>query len=238
LMEVLDELGETLPDLEIGIFGGEVFSDSMKDKLAEGLGVEVFDIYGITETGGVGMGMECPAHDGLHIWEDHHLIEIVDPATGEPVPDGSLGELIVTALTREALPAVRYRTGDLTRIVSRDRCACGRTHVRIAPITGRTDDMLNFRGVTFSPWQVEQALMEIPGVGANYRIVVDDTEGYSHVKVVVEADSKVTEAFVERHLRNAIGVLLDVDVLPLGELPRDEGKVRRVLHRDAEGRLH
>jgi len=238
LMEVLEEMNETLPDLEIGIFGAEVFSDSMKAKMAEGLGIEVFDIYGITETGGVGMGMECLAHDGLHIWEDHYLIEIVDPATEEPVPDGKPGELVVTSLTREALPVVRFRTSDRTRIVSRGRCACGRTHVRIAPIAGRTDDVLIAKGAAFSPWEVEQALMEIPGIGVNYRIVVNDSEGYSDVKIDVEADAKVTEAFVERHLRNALGVSLEVNVLPCGELPRDEGNVRRVLHRDAEGHLH
>jgi len=118
----------------------------MKSRLSEALGIEVFDIYGLTETGGVGMGMDCPAHDGLHIWEDQYIIEINNPKTGEPVRDGEYGELVVTALTREALPVVRFKTGDISRVVSRAPCSCGRTHVRVAPITGRVDDMLIVRG--------------------------------------------------------------------------------------------
>lgn len=238
LMEVLEELGETLPDLEVGIFGAEVFSDAMKKKIAEGLGIEVYDIYGVTETGGIGTGMECPAHEGLHIWEDHYLIEIVDPGTEDPLPDGTLGELVITALTREALPVVRFRTSDLTRVVSRERCACGRTHVRIAPITGRSDDMLIAKGVKFSPWEVEQALMEIDGVGVNYRIVIDESEGFADVCVDVEAEPDVTSTVIERHLRKALGVSLKAAVLSMGHLPREEGKAKHVFHRDAEGQLH
>ncbi len=152
IMEVLAEQKESLPDLKIGIFGAETFSDSLKKKLADGLGIEVFDIYGMTETGGVGtLGLDCCAHDGIHVWEDHYIIEIIDQETGKQVPDGQIGELVVTSLTREALPVIRFRTGDLTRILSRDKCACGRTHVRIAPIVGRLDDMLIVKGVNFFP---------------------------------------------------------------------------------------
>jgi phenylacetate-CoA ligase len=161
-MEVLQETKTALPDLKIGIFGAETFSDALKKKIREGLDIEVYDIYGMTETGGVGtLGMDCPAHDGIHVWEDHYILEIIDPATNQPVADGCYGELTVTALTREAMPLLRFRTGDLTRIRSRERCDCGRTHVRIDPITGRVDDMIIVKGVTF-PKQVEQALMEIP----------------------------------------------------------------------------
>ena len=178
IMEVLAEQKESLPDLKIGMFGAEAFSESMKKKLAGALGIEVFDIYGMTETGGVGtLGLDCCAHDGIHVWEDHYIVEVVDLEIGGPVPDGQIGELVVTALTRQALPVIRFKTGDLTRIVSRKRCACGRTHVRIAPITGRVDDMLIVKGVNFFPKQVEQALMAIPGAGSNYQIIIEETDG-------------------------------------------------------------
>lgn len=234
VMEVLEETGETLPDLEVGIFGAEIFSDSMKRKLAEGLGIEVFDIYGMTESGGVGtLGMDCPAHDGLHVWEDHYLVEVLDSATGKPVPDGEVGELTITALTREALPVIRFRTADLTRVVARTPCACGRTHVRIAPILGRTDDMLIAKGVSFFPSQVEDALMQIPGVGANYQIVVEDQDGLQVIVVHAEADaSAVSETVLEKHLRDALGFTPRTRIFPIGGLPRHEGKSKRVI-RDA-----
>ncbi len=229
IMEVLEEEGKGLPDLEIGIFGAEIFSNKLKEKFAEKLGIEVFDIYGMTETGGVGtLGMDCPAHEGLHVWEDHYIVEILDHKTHAPLPDGEVGELVVTSLTREALPVIRFRTGDLTRIVSRDACACGRTHVRIAPITGRVDDMLIVKGVNFFPSQVEQALMEIPGVRPHYQIIIEDTDGVKDVRVNVEAEPGVTGFIVEKHLKEALGFSPKGDVFKPGELPRQEGKAQRV----------
>ncbi len=236
LMEVLAEEGEALPDLELGLFGGETFSDAMKRKLSEGLGIEVFDIYGLTETGGVGLGMDCPAHAGLHIWEDHYLIEVVDRDSGQPLPDGEQGELLVTSLTRDALPVIRFKTGDLTRVVSRDRCACGRSHVRIAPIMGRTDDMLIIKGVNFFPSQVEDALMRIPGVGSNYQIVIEEADGIKSVHVNVEVEPGVTGYTVEKHLKEALGFSPEGDVFPIGQLPRqEEGKAKRVFHKRIGG---
>lgn len=237
LMEVLGAQGETLPDLEIGIFGAEAFSDPMKKKLAEGLGIEVFDIYGMTESGGVGMGMECPVHDGLHIWEDQYIVEILDPKSEKPVPDGAYGELVITALILEALPVVRFRTSDITRIVSRKPCACGRTHVRIAPITGRTDDMLIVRGANFFPRDIEELLMEIPGIGPNYQIIIEESEGLRDVRVYVEAEPGVTSQMVGKHLRDTLGFLPKTGVFAIGQLPRQEGKAKRVFYRDAEGHL-
>ena len=237
LMEVLEETGDGLPDLEIGLFGAEPFSDAMKDKLAQGLGIEIFDIYGLTETGGVGTGMDCAAHDGIHIWEDQYIVEILDPGTLEPVEDGQLGELILTSLTREALPVLRFRTGDLTRIVSRDRCDCGRTHVRIEPIVGRTDDMLSIKGVNVFPSQVEEVLMEIPGIGSNYQIIIEDTDGLKDVCINVEAEVGVTSARIKKRLRDALGFSPKGEVFPLGHLPRQEGKAKRVFYRDEDGNL-
>ena len=231
LMEVLAEEKESLPDLEIGIFGAEVFSDSMKKKISSGLDIDVFDIYGMTESGGVGtLGMDCPAHDGIHVWEDQYILEIIDPKTGEPVDDGEEGELVFTSLTREALPMIRFRTADLTHVISRDRCECGRTHIRLAPITGRRDDMLIVKGVNFFPKQIEQTLLGIPGIGNNYQIIVEEEDGVNSVRVHVEAEPGVTGYMVEKALKEALGFSPKGDVFPLGGLPRQEGKAKRVFH--------
>ncbi len=231
LMEVLAEEKESLPELEIGIFGAEVFSDSMKKKISSGLDIDVFDIYGMTESGGVGtLGMDCPAHDGIHVWEDQYILEIIDPKTGEPVDDGEEGELVFTSLTRQALPMIRFRTADLTHVISRDRCECGRTHVRLAPITGRRDDMLIVKGVNFFPKQIEQTLLGIPGIGNNYQIIVEEIDGVNSVRVNVEADPGVTGYMVEKALKEALGFSPKGDVFPLGGLPRQEGKAKRVFH--------
>ena len=232
LMEVLADSGETLPDLEIGVFGAEAFSDSMKDRISEELGIEVFDIYGLTETGGVGTGMDCSAHDGIHIWEDQYIVEVNDPKTGEPVADGEYGELVVTALTREALPVLRFKTGDITRVVSRAECACGRTHVRIASITGRADDTLIVKGVNFFPRDLEEVLMAIPGVGANYQIIVEEKDGLTDLDVQVEADPEVTEEVVRKAIRDMLGFSQKVRMFPRGKLPRPEGKVNHVIFKN------
>jgi phenylacetate-CoA ligase len=238
VMEVLEEEQGKLPDLRIGIFGAETFSDSLKKKMTSGLGIEVFDIYGMTETGGVGtLGQDCRAHDGIHVWEDHYILEILDPQTHQPLPDGQTGELTITSLTREALPVIRFRTGDLTKIHSRQKCSCGRTHARIAPITGRVDDMLIVKGVNFFPRQVEQALMEIPGVRNNYQIIIEEIDGVKDVTINVEADAGVTGYMVEKHLKEALGFSPKGDVFPVGQLPRQEGKAKRVFYKDAAGNV-
>ncbi len=237
IMEVLAEMKESLPSLEIGIFGAEVFSDAMKKKISTGLGVECFDIYGMTETGGIGtLGQDCMDHSGFHVWEDHYVIEVIDPATHKPVADGQFGELVITSLTRQALPVIRFRTGDLTRITSRETCSCGRTHLKLAPITGRVDDMLIIKGVNFFPSQVEQVLMKIPGVGSNYQIVLEEIDGVRDARVNVEADASVTGYMIEKALKESLGFSPKGDVFPLGQLPRQEGKAQRVFHKTDENK--
>ena len=236
IMEVLEEEKLELPDLEIGIFGAETFSESLKAKITKGLGVEVFDIYGMTETGGVGtLGMDCKAHDGIHVWEDHYIVEIINPDTGEQLPDGKTGELVITALSRQAMPLLRFRTGDLTRIRSREKCACGRTHVRLDPILGRVDDMIIIKGVNFFPRQVEHALMEIPGMGSNYQIIIEEIDGVKDVIINVEAEPAVTGFMVEKKLKESLGFSPKGDVFPIGQLPRQEGKAKRVFYKDENG---
>ena len=233
IMEILAETRETLPALKIGIFGAETFSDQMKQRIRDGLGIEVFDIYGMTETGGIGtLGMDCPDHSGLHQWEDHYLVEIVDPASGAPLPDGEAGEVVVTALTREALPVVRFRTGDLSRVVSRRPCACGRTHLRLARISGRLDDMLIVSGVNFFPAQVEQSLLKVPGVLPNYQLIIEDHHGIKRLHVTVEAAAGVTGYQVEKQLKEDLNFSPDGEVVPPGSLPRPEGKAKRVFFKD------
>ena len=231
VLEELRQRGGDLPGLQIGIFGAETFSASMKKTISSGLGLEAFDIYGMTETGGVGtLGQDCPDHSGLHVWEDHYIIEVLDRETKQPVKDGEIGELYVTALTRQAMPVIRFRTGDLTRVLSRTTCACGRTHVRIASVTGRVDDMLIIKGINFFPSQVEQALMEIPGVLPNYQIIIEERHGVKDVRINVEAEESVTGFTVEKHLKERLGFSPKGDVYPAGALPRQEGKATRVFY--------
>ena len=238
LMEELAEAKAKLPDLRIGIFGAESFSDAMKKKLTEGLGIEVFDIYGMTETGGVGtLGQDCRDQSGIHVWEDHYIVEILDRDTHLPVRDGEIGELAITAITREALPVVRFRTGDLSKVLTRERCACGRTHLKIAQIMGRVDDMLIVKGVNFFPSQVEQALMSIPGVLNNYQIILEEVHDVMDVRINVEAEPGVTGFMVEKVLKETLGFSPKGDVFAPGALPRQEGKAKRVFVRQKDGTL-
>ena len=238
LIEKLDECPEgerELPDLKVGIFGSETFSDETRRRIESRLGIECFDIYGMTETGGVGTtGQDCKCHCGLHVWDDQYITEIVDPTTGAPVPDGEYGEVVFTSLTREAMPIIRYRTHDISRIVSREKCECGRTHLRIDRITGRTDDMLIVKGVNFYPRQVEQALMEIPGVKDEFQIILETKHGMTDVTINVEAEPGVTGHMVAKHLRERLGFLPKGDVFPVGALPRNEGKAKRVIRRNLD----
>ena len=235
LIEKLDaeEKGDhDIPSLRIGIFGSETFSDEMRRRIEGRLHIECFDIYGMTETGGIGTtGQDCKAHAGIHVWEDQYITEIIDPKTGAPVPDGEYGEVVFTSLTREAMPIIRYRTHDISRILSREKCACGRTSLRIDRITGRTDDMLIVKGVNFYPRQVEQALMEIPGVKDEFQIILEEHNGMTDVTINVEAEPGVTGHTVAKHLRERLGFLPKGDVFPVGALPRSEGKAKRVIRK-------
>ena len=237
IMEYMNQNGiDELPSLKVGLFGAEAFSGPMKEKVEAGLGIEAFNIYGMTETGGVGTtGMDCPDHSGIHVWEDHYVMEIIDPVTGEVVPDGEMGEVVFTSLTREAVPVIRFRTRDITRVLSRERCACGRTHAKIDMIKGRLDDMIIVKGVNFYPQQVEETLMKIPGVGSHYEIIVEETDGISDVRIHVEAEPGVTGHTVVHHLKNALGFTPRGDVFPIGSLTRQEGKQQRVFYKTPEG---
>lgn len=231
IIEALEETGGELPSLKVGIFGAETFSDKMRERIENGLGIEAFDIYGMTETGGVGTtGMDCQAHNGIHLWEDQYICEIIDPETGKSVHDGEQGEVVFTSLNRQAIPVIRFRTGDLSRILSRQKCSCGRTSLRLDRITGRRDDMLIVKGVNFFPKQVEQALMEIPGVRSHYQIIIEEVDGVKDVRINVEADKGVTGFVVEKKLKEVLGFSPKGDVFKPGSLPRQEGKAVRVFY--------
>lgn len=231
IMEVMEEMGVELPDLKVGIFGAELFTSKMRERIEGNLGIDAFDIYGMTETGGVGtLGMDCKDHSGIHVWEDQYIVEIINPETGEVLPEGEYGELVVTSLHRESIPIIRYRTGDLTRILSTDKCACGRTHVKIEQIRGRKDDMIIVKGVNFFPKQVETALLEIPGVLNEYQIIVYENHGVQDVRINVEAEEGVTGYMVEKKLKETLGFSPKGDVFKPGTLPRYEGKAKRVIY--------
>src|SRR6266568_7685870 len=221
--------------LRVGIFGSEMWSDELRLRIERELAIRSFDIIGMTETGGPGMGIDCAARAGIHVWEDHYHPEIVDPATGAVVPDGITGELVVSTLTRAGLPLVRYRTRDLTRVLSRERCPCGRTHLRLDRLRGRTDDMVIFRGVNFYPQQVESLILKQPGVGHEYQIVLDRAPGGSdRLALLIEAREGFVETTLPRlrsDLKQFLNLSPEITLLKEGELPRPAGKSVRVVDR-------
>jgi phenylacetate-CoA ligase len=218
--------------LEIGVFGAEPWSEAMRAELEARLGIKAIDVYGLSEIMGPGVAVECEAQDGLHGWEDHFLFEIVDPASGAPLADGAEGELVITTLTKQALPMIRYRTRDVTRL-ARERCACGRTHVRIRRITGRNDDMLIIRGVNVYPSQIEAVLVGLPGIAPHYQLVLERRGAMDEITVEVECSSKnqdfsELEKAVGHHIKSRIGVTATVKVMKPGHVPRSQGKAVRV----------
>jgi phenylacetate-coenzyme A ligase PaaK-like adenylate-forming protein/pyruvate/2-oxoacid:ferredoxin oxidoreductase beta subunit/Fe-S-cluster-containing hydrogenase component 2 len=220
--------------LRLGMFGAEPWSDGMRAELQARLGIAARDTYGLSEVLGPGVAAECEASDGLHGWEDHFLFETVDAETGARLPDGSAGELVITTLTKEALPMIRYRTRDITRL-ERARCACGRSHVRIMRITGRSDDMIILRGVNIYPTQVEAALVDVPGVSPHYQLVLETIGTMDRMTVEVEADPVIDpsvypdlEAEVGHRIKSLIGITAGVLVREFGALPRSLGKAIRV----------
>jgi len=236
LIEVAREEGFDLTSLalRVGIFGSEMWSDELRARIERDLSLQTFDIIGMTETGGPGLGIDCAARAGIHVWEDHYHIEIVDPATGAPVPDGAEGELVVSTLTREGLPLVRYRTHDLTRVVSRARCDCGRTALRIARLRGRTDDMVIVKGVNFYPHQIETVLLRQPGVSHEYQIVLESDGGGDRVSVVVETEPGCDAAVgprIRRALHDLLSLSAEVRLCAPGSIERPPGKAVRVLDR-------
>ncbi len=215
--------------------GAEPHTEETRIKIEQALGIDAYNSYGLSEMNGPGIAFECEHKRGMHLWEDHFLMEIIDPASGAPLPDGQPGELVLTTLTREAMPLLRYRTRDITSIIP-EPCACGRTHRRIERITGRSDDMLIVRGVNFYPQQIEQVLMKVPGVGRNYLVTL---RGLDEMTVQVEFTEAGFDGQVDHlvRLQNQITEKLRADILvkpkvelvPPGSLPVSEGKAKRVI---------
>jgi phenylacetate-CoA ligase len=243
-LHLMDVLGEQHIDprrdlrLRIAYLGAEPYSEEVRRRVEEFYGVKVFNSYGLSEMNGPGVAFECPEQSGMHIWEDAYLVEVVDPQTMEPVADGTLGELVLTTLDREAMPLIRYRTKDLTRIVPGE-CRCGRNHRRLDRIQGRSDDMFIIKGVNIFPIQVEQVLMAIPEVGTNYQIILRRDHNVDEMIVKVEVTDRV---FMEdmRHLqglhkkithelRSELLVTPQVELVEPLALPRQEGKAVRLL---------
>ena len=220
--------------LRVGVFGSEMWTDELRARIERELGLRTFDIIGMTETGGPGLGIDCEARAGIHVWEDHYHVEIVDPRTGDTMPDGREGELIVSTLTREGLPLVRYRTRDLTRVVSREPCDCGRTALRLDRLRGRADDMVIFKGVNFYPRQVEAILLRQPGFGHEYQIVLDADGGGERMTILVEREpghEAVSPARASRELRDLLSLSPEIRLCAAGELERPQGKAVRVVDR-------
>jgi phenylacetate-CoA ligase len=239
IAEVAEKEGVDLrrSKLEIGIFGAEPWSEGMRREVEARLGLKAVDIYGLSEILGPGVACECvEAQAGLHGWEDHFIFEVIDPDTGKALKEGETGELVITTLTKEALPMIRYRTRDITRL-STERCVCGRTHVRIKRITGRNDDMLIIRGVNVYPSQIEAVLVGLPDVAPHYQLVVERKGTLDHLTVEVELLPNVVPTnelravvagSVQHHIKSIIGVTTDVVVKEPGEIPRSMGKAVRV----------
>ena len=240
IAETMQQMGVDPSSLKLraGIFGAEPWTEAMRRRIEEMMRIKAYDIYGMSELMGPGVAYECSAQDGMHINEDHFIVEVIDPETGEPVPDGEKGELVFTCISKEALPLIRYRTRDISA-VTREKCSCGRTFLRMKKPQGRTDDMLIIRGVNVFPSQVESVLLGFDFVTPNYQITVSREGALDSVRIDVEMAEGVafdTVREVEsraRMLRSAIEQVLNiaatVRLVPPGTLERSEGKARHVV---------
>jgi phenylacetate-CoA ligase len=224
--------------LRAGIFGAEPWTDGLREAIEHAFDIDALDIYGLSEILGPGVSAEClEGRDGAHVNEDHFLVEAVDPATGEPVEDGEVGELVFTTLTKEALPLLRYRTGDLASL-TREPCACGRTFARMSRVVGRTDDMLIIRGVNVFPSEIERALLAIPELAPHYQLVVERPGHLDELTVQAELregepGGERLQGLVEERLGRALGLTARVSLGEPGSIARSEGKALRVLDRRA-----
>ena len=223
--------------LKAGIFGAEPWTEEMRHDIEDALGIKAYDIYGLTEISGPGVSFECEAQAGMHIQEDHFIAEIIDPDTGEVLPEGSVGELVFSCITKKAFPLLRYRTRDLC-ILTREKCSCGRTHVRMKKPTGRSDDMMVIKGVNVWPSQIETVILN-QGYQANYQIVVDRVNNKDRIELQVEltpemaADPKLNvkkkESEIKSGLKSMLGIGVDVSVVQPKTIVRSEGKAVRVI---------
>ncbi len=241
LYDVAQSSGINFRDLALhcGIFGAEPWTEEMRAEIESKLGLTALDIYGLSEIMGPGVAMECnTAQQGLHIWEDHFLAEIIDPETREPLPPGEKGELVITTLTKEALPLVRYRTKDLTRLTTTP-CRCGRTHMRMDKVLGRTDDMLIIRGVNVFPSQIESLLLETEGVGPHYQLILRREESMDTLEIQVEVDENVfsdeikhlqrLEKKLTKSIKEFLGVTAQIKLVEPQTISRSEGKAQRIV---------
>ncbi|QGT99123.1 Coenzyme A ligase [Candidatus Syntrophocurvum alkaliphilum] len=238
--EVIEEMGIKPSDLKLkaGIFGAEPWSENMRREIETKLEIDAYDIYGLSEIIGPGVAIECPCKNGLHIAEDHFIAEIIDPITEEVLPDGAQGELVITTITKEALPIIRYRTRDLTAL-QRDKCECGRTHVRMQKVLGRSDDMVIIRGVNIFPSMIESVLLNIPGVEPHYQLIVDRIGNLDVLEVQVEVSEKIFSDEIRKleglrktltaELESALGIGVKVRLVEPRTIERSEGKAKRVI---------
>ncbi|HMB15213.1 MAG TPA: phenylacetate--CoA ligase, partial [Pelovirga sp.] len=226
-------------NLKVGILGAEPWSEKMRQEIEAKLNIKAIDIYGLSEILGPGVGIECiEAQNGLHVWEDHFLLEIIDPDTQEVLPDGEKGELVITTITKEGIPLIRYRTRDITRL-TREPCICGRTHARIDRLSGRSDDMLIIRGVNVFPSQIESVLFNIKGIEPHYQLLVDREGTLDTLEVLVEVDEQTfsdevrklqqLSGLIQKQIKDLLGVTCKVRLVEPKTLARSEGKAQRVI---------
>jgi phenylacetate-CoA ligase len=240
LSEVAAAEGAKFPALRVGCFGAEPWSEATRGELERRLGVSAFDSYGLSEMYGPGVAMECGEKDGLHIWHDSYLVEIIDPATGETLGAGEKGEMVITPLVKEAMPLLRYRTGDITMLMDDDGCSCGRGQ-KISRILGRSDDMLVVRGINVFPSQIEHVLFSLPEVGEQFMVYLDRVHQLDEMTIEVEMNRQAfsgelrdlhrVQVKIATALRETLGIRTDVRLVEPGSLPRFEGKARRVVDR-------
>ncbi len=244
-LNIADYIENKKPDFDIrstslraGVFGAEPWTDAMRRQIEARLGIEAYDIYGLSEVIGPGVSAECREKSGLHIFEDHFYAEIIDPETGEVLPEGEQGEIVYTSLTKEACPVIRYRSRDITRLF-RDSCRCGRTLVKMEKVTGRSDDMLIVRGVNVFPSQIEAVLMDVEGAEPHYQIVLDRTGALDEIEVMVEVNEKIfsdelkvmnqLSKHINDRFRSALGISAKVTLVEPMTIERSAGKAVRVL---------
>lgn len=218
--------------LRKGVIGSERWGEKMRNRIQNELGIEIYDIYGLTEIYGPGIGISCDEHAGMHVWSDYIYIEVVDPDTGAPVPDGEVGELVLTTLRKEGAPLIRYRTHDLTRIIPGD-CACGCRHPRIDTLVGRTDDMFKVKGCNMFPAQVEEVIKITSGTSSEYQVMIENISGKDILTVLfetpLEGEEKVRcEEELATIFKAKLGCTPDAKGVPMGELPRSEKKTKRI----------
>lgn len=223
--------------LKAGIFGAEPWTEEMRADIEKTLGLKAYDIYGLTEISGPGVSFECQEQNGMHVQEDHFIAEIINPETGEQLPDGEVGELVFTCITKKAFPLLRYRTRDLCKL-TREACPCGRTHVRMSKLMGRSDDMMVVKGVNVWPSQIEQVLFQL-GYQANYLIVVDRENNKDSIELNVEKtpamaadpnyDEEKAVAAIVAGLKSMLGIKVDVKIIEPETIVRSEGKAKRVI---------